>query len=203
MHAAMMRTATTSTTLAFTLVFAIAGCKDKPKTNANPTGSAATGSGGAPDPAAAGSGSAVVAFAPALPTLVPAAGESLAPGADLERVGENPVLWKPPAAGMVAIGFVFQGEQARVVAATAGAAASLELGTVEFNAAYSGAYGGAQTADGKVVLVLSSTGGSGDPGFTAAWRVAWDSAKQLPVVEERGDWPGDGEVPGWASLPGR
>lgn len=176
------------------------GCKDKPKEVAAPPATTVEPGSAAANPAAsAGSASA------AAPTIRLAAGESFQPSADLTRVGPNPnpFTWQATPTDAVAIGVVFKDETARAVAAVEGE--SIDIATVEFNAAYSGEYAITTSPDNKVAVIITSNGGSGDPGFIAAWQVAWDPAAKKPIVAAKGDWPADeaDKTPAWAKLPER
>lgn len=179
--------------LALALLHAGVACKDK-KDDKPPAAPAA-------QPVEPGSAAPTGAGTAPSPTIALQAGESFEPGADLVLAGTNPFIWSATPTERVAVGFVFKGEVARAVAAVAGGA-PVELGQVEFNPAYSGAFGATTTKDGKAVLVLSSSGGSDDPGFTAAWRLSWDPAAKRPVVEEKGNWGGEefDKIPPWATL---
>ncbi len=156
----------------------------------NPVVAAPTTAAAAPNPAAAPT----APSAPAVPQLALRDGESVVPAADLERVGDNPKAWN----GMQ-LAITFAGEQARVL--VSGDNGVVELGSVELNAAYSGQYGIVALPDGKAAVVVTSNGGSGDPGFVAGWRIAWDAKARRAVVDQKGNWTGGDKAPAWAKLP--
>ena len=131
------------------------------------------------------------------PAIALAAGESF-DGADIQLTGTNPLTWTPSGGEPVALGVVFKGEKARLVAATAGG--TTELATIDFNPAYSVNLGLTANPDGTALVVFQSTGGSGDPGFYEAWTVAWD---QKPVIKQKGNWEDAAKVPAWAKLPAK
>jgi hypothetical protein len=178
-----------ATKMMIALVLAGAGCKGKDSPRPAPVSSAGSGL------ATAG------AAASKAPTIALAAGESFTPAADLVATGPNPTTWSATPTDPVALGFAFKGETARVLASVSGGA-PIQLGAVEFDAAYSGSYGVTINKVGVAVLVITSSGGSSDPGFTAAWRLVWDAEAKQPVVDEKGTWPGDvDKLPDWVKLP--
>src|SRR5262245_16799475 len=125
-------------------VLGIAACKGKQQQDEPAKVVEPTAPGSAAPPPAAG------------PAIVPAAGESF-DGADLSLTGTNPLTWTPSGGEPVALGVVFKGEKARVVAATAGG--TTELATVDFNPAYSVNLGLTANPDGTALVVFQSTGG--------------------------------------------
>ena len=143
--------------------------------------------------------------APAAPAAItPRAGESF--GGDLGVDGANPVAWKTPNGTTAQIGVLFpegpDGESARIVVAaadTSGMVVEAEVATVDVNMAYGHGVEIEVTADGKALVRVDETGGSGDPGFLEAWRLAWDEAAKKPVVEEHGHWMGDEDPAAWAA----
>ena len=183
-------------TIWLALLIAAAGCGKKDE-EAKPK----------PDPAPAAKvdGAPAAKPAPAAPAAItPRAGESF--GTDLGVDGTNPAPWKTAAGATAQIGVLFpegpDGETARIVVAGADAAGKVtetEVATVDVNMAYGHGVEIEVGADGKALVRVDESGGSGDPGYLAAWRLAWDDAAGKPVIEEKGQWDGTEEPPAWAA----
>jgi len=156
------------------------------------------------EPAPAPAPAPVVAPPAAAPVIAPRPGESF--GGDIGVTGENPIPWKTAAGTTVLLGVLFptgdESENARVVVAAvdpAGKVTETEVATVGVNMAYGHGVAIAVSPDGKALVRVDETGGSEDPGYLAAWRLAWDAAAGKPENEDQGNWDGTTDPPAWAA----
>jgi hypothetical protein len=187
---------------------AVVACKDKPKdTPAVAPSPTQDTTGGYPPPKPPPPGQGSDSMKPttptpgAAPTIALQDGESFEGGDVTSNAGTNPYAWKATATDTIAVAIVFKGETGRVVMSPV-AGATQELGKFEFNSAYSGSYAYVIQPDGSLAVMFSSSGGSGDPGFTAAWKIKWDVAKKAATVVDKGEWEGTSDkIPAWANLP--
>ena len=166
----------------------------------------------APDPAPAAAPDAAAKAPPPepgpgpAPSITPRQGETF--GGDdvgIGVTGANPVMWKAGGA-TVALGVLFPGgaeEKGRIVVASADAAGKVtetEVETIEMNMAYGHDVEIVVGADGKALVRVGESGGSGDPGFGAAWRLAWDAAAGRAVIEQKDQWTGIEDPPAWVGA---